>query len=60
MTNGYNGGVAHTNPAATVDTHHGGSSIMAIFCVGLPLFACGLLIYFGMKRVFAQIDESEE
>jgi hypothetical protein len=33
---------------------------VTIFCVGIPLFACGLFIYFGMKRVFKQIDEAEE
>jgi len=33
---------------------------MTIFCVGIPLLACGLLIYFGMKRVFSQIDEEGE
>jgi hypothetical protein len=43
-----------------VDPHHGGSGIATIFCVALPLLACGLAIYFGMKRVFKQIDEAEE
>lgn len=33
---------------------------MTIFCVGIPLLACGLLIYFGMKRVFSQIDDEGE
>lgn len=32
---------------------------MTIFCVGIPLLACGLFIYFAMKRVFKQIDEAE-
>jgi len=33
---------------------------VTIFCVAIPLLACGLLIYFGMKRVFKQIDEAED
>jgi hypothetical protein len=33
---------------------------MTIFCVGIPLLACGLFIYFAMKRVFKSIDEADE
>jgi hypothetical protein len=33
---------------------------MTVFCVGIPLFACGLFIYFAMKRVFKTIDDADE
>jgi uncharacterized membrane protein YhdT len=33
---------------------------MTIFCVVIPLIACGLGIYFMMKKVFKNIDESDE
>lgn len=31
-----------------------------LFCVGIPLLACGLFLYFVIKRIFRAIDDDHE